>query len=167
MEFFVEDIKKSVWHRVLSADIIMCQESGETVVIHRLNKPQIVCEESIHGFHLKYLKKEKNFIRSSESDIINKDMVISMSDASPCYILKMEGGLKASLRRSHEYAYLIRTNKAKPEDGDFLQGDQEFIDKTIVSYGDCNYISNVIFDKIGIRLNSKYIRDRYKIIKNS
>jgi hypothetical protein len=79
----------------------------------------------------------------------------------------MEGGLEASLRRGHDYAYEVRTNKTKPSDDELYKEDQEFIDKMILAYSDCNYISNVIFDKTGLRLNSRYIRERYKIIKNS
>ena len=167
MDFFVEDSSQSVWHRIVASDIIMCQEDGRVVVVYRLNKPKVVCSESIDGFHIKYLKGNKKFIRSSSTDIINRDMVVCMVERAKAYILKMEGGLEASLRRGHDYAYEVRTNKTKPSDDELYKEDQEFIDKMILAYSDCNYISNVIFDKTGLRLNSRYIRERYKIIKNS
>lgn len=166
MEFYVEDSGKALWHRVAIKDIIMCQEEGRVVIIHRLNKPKITCAESIDAFQMRYLKGQKRFVRANSAEMVNKDMIICMIERPKAYVLKLEGGIESSLKRGHDYAYEIRTGKTKPNDDELYKEDQEFIDKTILAYSDCNYISDLIFDKTGLRLTARYIRARYKVIKN-
>ena len=167
MEFFIEDEVKRKWHRVLSEDIIMCEEKGKMVHVFRAGKPTIFTAISIDGFHKKYLKKEERFIRTSSEHIVNMDRVISMSERKGMFYLEMEENNEALLRKSHPYAYMIQANDRKlpKEDLANASDQQKWIDKIITTYSDCNAISDMVFEKTGIKLTTRDIRQRYKRIK--
>jgi hypothetical protein len=168
MEFYIEDAEKSVWHRVMASEIIMCEEIGRLVYVHRKGKNTISTPISIDGFHIKYLKGQERFVRTSSEHIVNKDMIIYMQERRSILYLKMEENKEALIRRGHEFAYFIKTNQKKPDRHDELYKEhQEYIDKVINTYTDCNNVKKMVQEKTGLVLTTKYIRDRYKVIKNS
>jgi hypothetical protein len=168
MEFYIEDVDKSVWHRVVASEIIMCEGFGRLVYVHRKGKQVISTPISIDGFHLKYLKGQERFVRTSSEHIVNKDMIISMSERRSILYLKLEENKEALIRRGHEFAYWIKTNQKKPDRHDELYKEyQEYIDKVINTCSDCTTVKKMVQEKTGVALTTKYIRERYKIIKNS
>lgn len=167
MEFYIEDSKNPVWHRVVLSEIIMCEEVGSVVNVHRINKPALSTPIDINGFHLKYLKGQERFIRTSSIHIVNKDMIISMVERKSTLYLQMENGKEALIRNSHDFAFWIKTNREKPDtELEEYRKHQEYLDNVINTYSDCNVIKKMVEEHCKIKLTTKYIRDRYKVLKH-
>lgn len=167
MEFYIEDNTKPCWHRVVASDIIMCEEVGCFVQVHRINKPAISTPISINAFHLKYLKGEERFVRTSSAHIVNKDMIICMMERNKTLYLQLQDKKEALIRNSHDFAYWIKTNQKKPDtDIELYKKHQDYIDNVINTYSDCDVVKNMVKEKSGLKLTTKYIRDRYKVLKH-
>lgn len=168
MDFFIEDDAKTMWHRIVTSEIIMCEEVGRLVYVYRKGKPVIATRIAIDGFHREYLKGMPDFIRTSSAHIVNKNMIVSMSERKGTLYLELEEKREALIRRGHEFVYMIKTNRKKPDtSSEIYKEHQEFIDKIISTYSDCNVIKKHVEEKTNIKLTTKYIRDRYKTIKYS
>jgi hypothetical protein len=167
MEFFVKDGSKAMWHRVQISDIIMVEDTGKAVQIHRINKPNILISISIDLFLKTYLKGKERFVRTSSDHIVNKDMVVSMVERKGMFYLQLEEGKEALMRRSHDYAYTIQSNDKKPpmKVSENDTEEQQWIDKIIMTYTDCNHIADLVFSKTGKTITTREIRARYKRIK--
>lgn len=168
MEFYIEDLERSMWHRVVPEEIIMCEEDGRVVRVYRKGRPVISTAISIDGFRLKYLKGLDKFIRTSSEHIVNKDMIHHMVERRGLMYLKLEEDREALIRKGHEYVYFIKTNQKKPDrNAELYKENQSYIDNLINTYSDCNTIKEMVKEKIGVDITTRYIRERYKIIKYS
>lgn len=167
MEFYVIDsMNKSIRHKVLYEDVIMCHlyRGGCVIVLNK--KPDIPMKNTIDSIYDFYFKRHKSFIRASANHIVNTQHIISAEEKkySNELSLTLTNNNKAILRRSHDYAYFIlngeyKTKKTQTEDSEA---------KDVIIMSDIKNVRDVveaIKKTTGEDVSPRYVVKRYKQLK--
>lgn len=164
MEFYVTDsVNKNLKHRVVYDDVIFCHSFAGGVILHLHNKSNIILKNSVDVIYDFYFKKPSQFIRSSEHHIVNTSHITTAEELGNEIVLHLTDGLKATLRRSHEYAYFIINGHKKEKNS---VENCEIKDALVMSdVKDIKEIVNAIKKTTGDVVTSRWVVKRYKQLK--
>jgi hypothetical protein len=167
MEFYVVDsVNKSIRHKVLYEDVIMCHLHRGGCVIVMAKRPDIPMKNTIDSIYDFYFKRNKSFIRASSNYIVNTHHIISAEERkfSNEILLTLTNNNKAVLRRSHDYAYFILNGEHRPKKNQIEDSDA----KDAIIMSDIKNVHDVveaIKKTTGEIVNSRYVVKRYKQLK--
>ena len=167
MEFYVVDsINKSIRHRVLYDDVIMCQshKNGCSIILN--NRPSIFLKNTIDSIYDFYFRRHNTFIRSSAHHIVNINHIVSAEEKkySGELLLMLTNKNQATLRSSHDYAYFILNGEYRPKKIAAKDSDE----KDAIILSNTKNVRDIVSEiklKTGEDVTSRYVVKRYKQLK--